>query len=1182
MAAIQATRNIITGKVVADASSIGIPDLLVVAIDLDLNRFVTRSDEPTGGHTTDKTTPATTSTTNAMTTSSATPSDLLLQAALAAMDREPTDAYAPQRLGSVLTERDGAFRIDYADDLFHDNAVPNRADKRRMRLPEPDVRPDIVLLVLAPDRPDENGAGRSVKERLLFHSRPIRFEAGRIEAEIIRIGEERLATFDIQVAGDGVGDTQTSPLRYAAARTAQYTRDAELLNVRTNLFLQFEVPQLKKQKQALTKFLPNLLPAAGGAKPHFIGFTPTYNDLVSKAWNQISILPWLMIDAPRTGRVYLNHKDLEVLGTNATAIAATPAGDTITFGTLLHHIGYGNGPYRNRDLSTQIELKRTIYRLNHAPAPVVTPVLPGPVSQATTDSVRDSVLQRLQEQVEGLAREPEQADPAQDLSRIKRIIDSLEQTSGLTNVAAMHDIETLQVAFEPTWTAAFDEDLKQTVQQLYQGINREELQAASGVVFPAFEDIANVCQLRELLSDLAIAANSPYCPNTQHVGALAMSLATRLAERYSFTYFAPGSINYGMMLTYRQSWTPMTYQVGRLAETVPLAPGETRTLKMTRTVRRTRKQSSRHKSSLHQTRESSSVSRTEVDAMEKTAFAMSHQATTQAQFNIGIGSLGATGQFSLNSSAESQSVHKSFAEMARKSSQEVRREVELQVDTESTDETVSESTRTLKNPNDELTVTYLLYELERRYKVSSNIQAVHPVILVALDMPAPHEITDAWILEHEWVIRDVLLDPDLEEALDLLEDNRSQDDANIAILKVNFEAATHISHKADLEFERLTQLARARRQTIVDLMEGEGVVKANESGAGERVMAAVLSGGLSEFFGGGQSQQDEMMAATRQAIDKSLEYLGEELRGAAEARDRAISALNQATERYSQAVTTRAMTNQKLLQLRLHVRGHIFHYLHEIWRRRDPDDLFFSLFDLEVPFLAPQKGQCKLRLPTQEELDQQVPGVVIDGDLYMVDIHPATVAPSLANMPKKQLIEIADLDRPLGFKGNYVVFPLRENSLLTDYMIVSYLDGYYGVRDPALNASYSAKDLVAYAQTAWNDPVVNFTVQDKAKLAELILAAGRRNPGYDSDIVLPTGQIYMEALKGDQALLERFKLAHRGIDVLKVEEEVRGARLENLRRAQRVGMEDPMLDDPDIERTTLVRGLDAAIVAGPE
>ena len=51
-------------------------------------------------------------------------------------------------------------------------------------------------------------------------------------------------------------------------------------------------------------------------------------------------------------------------------------------------------------------------------------------------------------------------------------------------------------------------------------------------------------------------------------------LEQKLAERYAFKVFAPGAINFGVMVTYRQKWEPQKYQVGELVKTIPLAPKE--------------------------------------------------------------------------------------------------------------------------------------------------------------------------------------------------------------------------------------------------------------------------------------------------------------------------------------------------------------------------------------------------------------------------------------------------------------------------------------------------------------------------------------------------------------------------------------------------------------------------------
>ena len=52
---------------------------------------------------------------------------------------------------------------------------------------------------------------------------------------------------------------------------------------------------------------------------------------------------------------------------------------------------------------------------------------------------------------------------------------------------------------------------------------------------------------------------------------------------------------------------------------------------------------------------------------------------------------------------------------------------------------------TIVNPNDELAVTYLFYELQKRYRLSEQLYRVMPVVMVAQEVPSPDQITPAWI-----------------------------------------------------------------------------------------------------------------------------------------------------------------------------------------------------------------------------------------------------------------------------------------------------------------------------------------------------------------------------------------------------------------------------------------------------
>src|SRR5207249_603054 len=108
-----------------------------------------------------------------------------------------------------------------------------------------------------------------------------------------------------------------------------------------------------------------------------------------------------------------------------------------------------------------------------------------------------------------------------------------------------------------------------------------------------------------------------------------------------------------------------------------------------------------------------------------------------------------TNEFSLKQNQESVSNKKEFHEATLKAAQEYRLERTLEVDTTSVVETEEISSGEISNPNNELTVTYLFYELQRTYQISEQIHRARAVILVAQDVPAPHEIDEAWLVTYQ-------------------------------------------------------------------------------------------------------------------------------------------------------------------------------------------------------------------------------------------------------------------------------------------------------------------------------------------------------------------------------------------------------------------------------------------------
>ena len=76
----------------------------------------------------------------------------------------------------------------------------------------------------------------------------------------------------------------------------------------------------------------------------------------------------------------------------------------------------------------------------------------------------------------------------------------------------------------------------------------------------------------------------------------------------------------------------------------------------------------------------------------------------------------------------------------------------------------------------------------------------------------------------------------------------------------------------------------------------------------------------------------------------------------------------------------------------------------------------------------------------------------------------------------KKLVEVADLDNVLGYKGNYMIFPLKENNYITLHMMQDYLEvgDELLLRDPDEFGNYSVEELqeLADVRATHADPEV--------------------------------------------------------------------------------------------------------------
>jgi len=648
--------------------------------------------------------------------------------------------------------------------------------------------------------------------------------------------------------------------------------------------------------------------------------------------------------------------------------------------------------------------------------------------------------------------------------------------------------------------------------------------------------------------------NSPAGP-AGRIATLLYRLGQALCEPYAFDVFAPHSYNFGLMLTYRQKWEPGEYQAGDLVATVPLAPGESRKYSTRHVVRSSRAAKEVEKSLSSSGYQSSDTARAEADIMKRSTTATNFKMNADGSFNIGIGSIHSSTEFALNQATESASTKKEFHEATIKAAQEYRLERSLEVDTTSTVEDEQTTSGEITNPNNEITVTYLFYELQRRYKITELLYRVRPVIMVALDVPAPHEIDEAWLVQYQWIIARVLLDDSFRPALSYLSSGFAGDEVGTEVKRVHWQTqkdlVATLEEKANIQLDARDAL----RETLVQTQLKKDSLP-NMPGA-----LKIFTMGIDP-----SDAAKDVFDANIKSLQTRLGYAEGALADAQDKLKQAASVFEVATKEYTAALQSKFTRRVSIDQLRIHVKQNILYYMQAIWSHRVADQTFFELYKL--PIDCPEPSSASFAPPRRNSAT----GVKSTNfGTGMLSNFGGMPWPS-STWNQHELVELADIDNPLGFKGNFIIFPMKEHCYLTLFMLQDFIDEFTkGLRDP---------DKVAYFLETfdrhWLEAVANgstvidgqtYTPQQlKDTLNDYVSTAQRST----DEIIVPTGQLFIEALPGSHPVLEDFKLLHRVEDVRKVKAEVRHAELENLRLAARVL--GGRLRDPDIEKTILVEG----------
>lgn len=632
-----------------------------------------------------------------------------------------------------------------------------------------------------------------------------------------------------------------------------------------------------------------------------------------------------------------------------------------------------------------------------------------------------------------------------------------------------------------------------------------------------------------------------------------------LRERYAFDVFAKNSINFGLMVTYRQTWEPNNYQVGDLVKTIPLAPKQVRRYTTKLIAKKSRAQKELEDNLQTRRTERNDTSRAESEIIKKASETSNFKVAASQSFGSDEAyDIKATQEAGGDQSKASQTTKQEFRESVVKAAQEYRQQHRVEVDITSATETEETTFDEIQNPNDELTVTYLFYELERTYRISERIHRITPVILVANDVPAPHEIDDAWLIRHDWILRRSILDDSFRPALDYLTKSFVGAEVNIRILESNAKAQKAVVEALGQQIQLQNQILAKGQQDVLAAVRG---VSASEQQQGMiNIVSRIFDpiGITGEKDTGALSGAQAMVDYAKEARDRSER---EQARLMAQL-ELANTALQGAVDKLSAAVKEHYDNVAAVDRLRLHVKDNILHYMQAVWSYEPPDQRYFRLYNIDVPDIVVETAGQRVQVQRQ------------DPDIWDLIEGRTTLSLSIpipkVSVKKKKLVQIADLDRVLGYKGNYAIYPLKKNNFITMHMMQDYveLDDAAQLRDPDAHGAYTVDELKSLVRCLRKrNPAAYNRHRDELKriLAERMAAC----KGSSELVVVPTSSICMEALVGTHPLLEDFKLIHRALDVKKVQAEVRRAELENIRLAARAI--EGEREDPDIEKKIVIQ-----------
>lgn len=232
--------------------------------------------------------------------------------------------------------------------------------------------------------------------------------------------------------------------------------------------------------------------------------------------------------------------------------------------------------------------------------------------------------------------------------------------------------------------------------------------------------------------------------------------------------WSEGSMRLGMLVVFRQYWSPEGYVKGKLVGYKNLIPDQRDKIRRRTFVKTVTEEVTAQEFARTRQQDFSRSQKETSEVIKENTNKFNMSLTASGGFDILIGSLDISTTTGFELSNMSRSTQTSLAEASMKStmSYNEKREVKIREETETREE--YESVTELHNPNQEITANYFYYQLLRQYLVTVELHDVRPVLLRTRHVPSEPAIDEKFLADHAHIFLNVLpaqLSADLQETV---------------------------------------------------------------------------------------------------------------------------------------------------------------------------------------------------------------------------------------------------------------------------------------------------------------------------------------------------------------------------------------------------------------------------------